>query len=287
MANPLFRILGSKSARVIGRIVLFFVLLIGVISFLTLVIGAVVPVQLSENQIDLYLSPAVTLLGVVLSHWIMLRVIDKRPWSSVGLGRDNARPALLAKGLAIGLLGIGIPSLLLLAASQLRTVPALPGSSLSVAVLAIATFLPAAFFEELVMRGYLFMVMREAWGWKAALFFTSVVFGLLHMGNSNVGADSIFLVILAGFFLGAILLATGSLYAAGMAHFAWNWMMAAVLHANVSGETFASPDFRVVDNGPDWLTGGAWGPEGGFAAAMGMIVSFIYLYARRIRRLES
>ena len=43
------------------------------------------------------------------------------------------------------------------------------------------------------------------------------------------------LVTLAGFFLAACLYATRSLYAAWMAHFAWNWTMAVVFHAAVSG----------------------------------------------------
>jgi len=91
---------------------------------------------------------------------------------------------------------------------------------------------------------------------------------------------------LAGFFLGSVLLATKSLYAAIMVHFAWNWVMAAALHTPVSGIPIIAPDYRVVDAGPDWLTGGAWGPEGGLAAAASMFVVVVYLYARHLRRLE-
>lgn len=233
-----------------------------------------------------YISPGATLFAFALAHFVMLRM-DKKPWSSVGLGRENARPGTLARGFLIGLCAIGIPSVLLIAGSQLQIMPAREGSSLSAAGFAFVMLLPAAFYEELAMRGYPFMAIREAFGWKAALIVTSTVFGLMHMANPNVDAESVLLVILAGFFLGAILLATGSLFAAGMAHFGWNWAMAALMHTNVSGIAVPSPDFRTVDNGPDWLTGGAWGPEGGLAAGAGMVVAFIYLYARRIRRLES
>ncbi len=256
----------------------------------TFVVGAVVSVltlRVRTSVIDNYISPWATLFAFTLAHLVMLRGFDKKPWSAVGLGRENVRLPILGNGFVLGALAIGVPSLLLLATSELRILPSYAGSSLQAAGIGAVTLLPAAFYEELAMRGYAFMAIREAFGWKAALIVTSTVFGLLHMGNPNVDAESVLLVILAGFFLGAILLATNSLFAAGMAHFAWNWVMAALMHTSVSGIVVPSPDFRVVDNGPDWLTGGAWGPEGGVAAGFGMIVAFVYLYARRIRRLES
>ena len=131
-------------------------------------------------------------------------------------------------------------------------------------------------------------VSREALGPAAALLGTSVVFGLLHLGNPGASVQSTLLVVLAGLFLGGILLITGSLYAAWMAHFAWNWAMAALLHTAVSGIAVRPPDYQVVDTGPDWATGGAWGPEGGAGAALGMAGALWALVAwRRHFRLRS
>ena len=48
--------------------------------------------------------------------------------------------------------------------------------------------LPAAFFEELFVRGYAFSVIRRFAGWKLALISTSILFGLLHVWNP--GADA-------------------------------------------------------------------------------------------------
>ena len=47
--------------------------------------------------------------------------------------------------------------------------------------------------------------------------------------------------------------------------------MAAVFHVAVSGIPFEAPDYRYVDAGPDWATGGEWGPEGGIPAGLGMV----------------
>jgi membrane protease YdiL (CAAX protease family) len=178
----------------------------------------------------------------------------------------------------LGSLAVAIPAALLLGTQQLQVVTAPDGGWWGTALLAAVVLLPSAFAEELFARGYILALIREAAGWKVALAATSIGFGLLHIANPGANWQSLSVVMLAGFFLGAIVLVTGSLYAATLAHFAWNWFIAAVLHMPVSGIPVAgSPDYRVVETGPDWLTGGSWGPEGGLAAAFGLSMGLIYL----------
>jgi hypothetical protein len=62
--------------------------------------------------------------------------------------------------------------------------------------------------------------------------------------------------------------------------------MAGALHIAVSGLPSNDPDYRVVDSGPDWLTGGKWGPEGGVAAVVAMFLVLFYLYGRYRRQME-
>jgi membrane protease YdiL (CAAX protease family) len=217
-------------------------------------------------------------------HIVCVRYVDNRPWSDVWLDRNAARPALLARGFVLGGLAIAIPSLLLLGVGWLRILPSVDAPLLSAGVRVTMLLLPAALYEELATRGYVFAVLRDAIGWRTALLAMSIVFGLLHLRNPGASAESVGLVILAGVFLGVVVIATRSLYAAWMAHFAWNWTMAVVLHTAVSGLPLESPDYRVVDAGPDWITGGVWGPEGGAAGGLGMLGGLAYLYARRNRR---
>ena len=231
-------------------------------------------------------DPWIMLAGAVVATYVMLRV-QRWPWSTVGLDRGAATPKIVAQGGAIGAATIGLASLALLSIHMLQIVPTTPGSSFATAGRYALILLPAAFFEELLMRGYPFAILRRVTGWKMALIVTSVLFGLLHLGNPGADAEAILAVIVAGFFLGAIFLATRSLYATGAAHFAWNWIMAGGLHIAVSGLPAQDPDYRTVETGPDWLTGGQWGPEGGLAAVAAMFVVFFYLYGRYLRRMES
>ena len=225
------------------------------------------------------------------AHQVMLRWVDGRPWSFVGLARIQATPWRLAVGLLVGSLAILAPSGALLLGKWLVAEPssaaaggALAGSWWRYSAMMAIFFLPQSLGEELLSRGYLFATAREAIGWRGALLLTSVIFGLMHLGNPGADLRTIALVTLAGVFLGGILLVTDSLYAAWMAHFAWNWSMAAVLHSAVSGLPAAAPGYRVVDSGPDWVTGGGWGPEGGVGAALGMIVGLWVLVSWRRRR---
>jgi membrane protease YdiL (CAAX protease family) len=232
------------------------------------------------------LIACVTLVSVLIATWVMVRWVDRLSWRELGLDRAAATPTLLAKGAAFGGLTIGIASLVLISIHMLRIETTPPGSWWGDAGHSALLLLPAAFFEELFIRGYVFAILRRAAGWKLALIVTSIVFGLLHILNPGADSESILAVIVAGFFLGSILLVTKSLYAAGAAHFAWNWVMSGALHIAVSGLPSADPDYKVVDSGPDWLTGGSWGPEGGVAAVAAMFIVLFYLFARYQRRME-
>jgi uncharacterized protein len=241
---------------------------------------------LAQVGVRVVLFPWALLAAVVVAHLLTFRWVEPRGWDAVKLGESSRRVRPIVLAAVLGALAIGVPSLPLLAAGWLRVVPE-PAGSWTFAALATALFLaPAALWEEMLFRGYAFTVLREWWGTPAALGATSLVFGLIHLQNAGATLPSISVVVLAGVFMGGVLVATGSLWAAFAAHLAWNWVLAGVLHSAVSGIPFMTPDYRVVDAGPDWATGGVWGPEGGLPAAIGLFSVSIYLYVRRRRREE-
>jgi membrane protease YdiL (CAAX protease family) len=226
--------------------------------------------------------------GLLVGHTWTLRTVEPRGWSYVRLGRDSFRARPILIGAAAGAVAIGVPSLILLWAGWLRIVPAAPGDSLGMALRSLIGFAPAAAWEELLVRGFFFALLREVWGTTRTVIATSLLFGAMHLQNPGATASSAVFVAIAGLFLGWVLIATESLYATWAAHLAWNVVMAAVLHTPVSGITFAAPNYRTVDAGPDWATGGTWGPEGGIAAVLGMaaIAGLLQLYRRHTRRQE-
>jgi membrane protease YdiL (CAAX protease family) len=228
----------------------------------------------------------VEVVAAIAATALALRWLEHKPWSDVGLDLAAAMPMKLGTGFAIGAVAIAAPILLLIAIGWLDRVPATTLDWGYPIIRMTVLLLPAAFAEELITRGYVLTALREALGWPWAVAITSVGFGLLHLQNAGSDARSVTLVALAGVFLAMVRIATGSLYAAWMAHFAWNWVMAAVFHAPVSGFAFDAPLYRYVDSGPDWATGGAWGPEGGVPAGLAMITGtglLLWQFRRRAR----
>lgn len=283
MPFPPARSVAGTVARVVAFVLVFFVCAILTGLLLGPVLTWVVSLTGQRVRIDYYLE----LVAALAATAVMLRAVDERDWSAVDLARDAARPRTLAAGWLLGSAAIVLTAGILLGAGWLRFVPADALSSWAGAATRVTiVLLPAALAEEVLCRGYLLSVLRDRAGTTAAVLITSSAFAILHVWNPGATVESVLVVLLAGIFLAAVRLAFASLYAAWMAHLAWNWVMAVPLHAVVSGTRFEAPGYRAVTAGPSWLSGGAWGPEGGVVAAVGFTAALGFLYTRQ-RREES
>ncbi|MFI5245505.1 MAG: CPBP family intramembrane glutamic endopeptidase [Gemmatimonadales bacterium] len=266
--------------------VAFFVLAIGaagmVASSVVYGVLALTPIVGLARQYGVPLADFSEVLVLLIATYAALRVVDgarDRTWARVGLDLKGLRIRLLLIGLAAGSLAILVPCGVLLAAGRLgfERQPAEIASWWTAARGAFVVLLPAAFAEELALRGYLLTTLIDGVGTPFAVAITSVLFAVLHLLNPDPTFLSVGMVALAGVFLAAIRLTTGSLWAAWIGHLAWNLVQAVMLHAPVSGLPLPTPGYRLEDHGPAWLTGGSWGPEGGLAAAAGMLVATFLL----------
>jgi len=220
---------------------------------------------------------AMTCVGLLAATALTLRWFGESWGVATGLGAAGFDQWKLFGGLAAGWFAIAMPTGVLVWIGALRIVPAEAGSWGHAALLAAAMLGPAALAEELMFRGYALTLLRRAWGTTAAVALSSAGFGALHLLNAGVTAQSVFMVALAGVFLAIVRVAMESLWAAWLAHFAYNFVQLAVFHTPISGIALPQPLYRAVSAGPDWLTGGAWGPEAGMAAAFGMLVVSLLL----------
>jgi len=271
----------SGRLRVAWRLVIFILLSVACVYLVTAIAAA--DVRSGGAPARAVLEPLVLPVALLLAHGVMLRWVDPRPWTFVGLGIGDAGPKAVGFGALLGAATIAVPTAVLLMAGQYVLVPATQGAWLAATVRTSAFLLPAALWEELFFRGYPFAALQESAGWKWALAGTAFTFGLAHAQNVGATAESVVIVIVAGYFLGLLRIVTGSLYATWAAHFMWNWVMACGFHVAVSGNPFARPDYALVPRGADWLTGGAWGPEGGFAAALALFAVVFYLYGKYLK----
>ena len=107
-----------------------------------------------------------------------------------------------------------------------------------------------------------------------AIVLLSVLFALAHLSNPDVTAAGIGNIALAGIFLSLAFYSPGGMWTAFGAHLGWNATLAA-LAAPVSGLPFDIPyiDYRM--GSPVWLTGGAFGPEGGLLATVTLAATVV------------
>jgi uncharacterized protein len=276
-----------KIAAAVGRIILFFLLLAFFAMAADALLSPLLIWTVGRTGQRMRIDMLVEMTAALAATAVMLRALDKRSWADVGLSRRAAQLRPMLTGWCIGSAAIGAACAVLALVGLLRFHPtAVQAGWLGAALRVTLVLVPAALAEELICRGYLLTVVRDNVGVRWAVILTSLLFGLLHLGNPGASAESVALVTLAGIFLATVRVALDSLYAAWMAHLAWNWVMAVPLHAAVSGVRFESPEYQAVTSGPAWVSGGAWGPEGGLVGGLGMMGGLAYLYARR-RREES
>lgn len=193
---------------------------------------------------------------------------------AIGLSWEDLRWAPAAgagRGFSLGLLLGGVPAALALGLSLLaggaRFVSD-AGSAPSYLVQVGRTALllgPAALLEEVMFRGVGQVVLARAIGRVQAILLLSGLFAMAHLLNPHGTALGLLNIALAGVLLGFAFYCPGGIWTAWGAHLGWNGTLAA-LDAPVSGLPFRIPLIDYQPGGPEWLTGGSFGPEGGLLA---------------------
>jgi hypothetical protein len=151
-------------------------------------------------------------------------------------------------------------------------------------VLSALLFVIAASAEEVLFRGYPLQTLTRAHLAWLGIFLTSVPFAAAHLYNPHVVRGVTFVnTALAGVWLAIAYLRTRSLWLPLGLHWSWNWTMGSLLGLPVSGinKLAPAPLLRATDAGPAWLTGGAYGPEGGAACTVALLASIAFLWRTR------
>lgn len=210
------------------------------------------------------------LVAGLLSGWVLLGMEGRGPGALGFYLRPSAFwDAFLGLGLGVGVAMAVILSMFIF--GGVRWAP--EGGGLSQFFLegtrSLWFFTLPAAAEEVLFRGYLLQALAEVWGGLKALLATSLAFGLIHLTNPNTSAIGIGNIVVAGLFLGAVYLKTASLWWATGAHLGWNWGLGFLADLPVSGlELVNTPMYEPVISGPQWISGGAFGPEGSIIATV-------------------
>jgi len=230
------------------------------------------------------------LIGYGVFTWLVgIKALKLTAADFLGGGAAAARrKGTGGRGFGWGLaLGAGLAAVAMLVAVPLGhaawrsdggTVPQWLATVLVTAVV----MLPAALAEELAFRGVPLLALSRSFGRIPALVALATLFSYAHADNPSVTTLALINIGLAGIFLGLAFFTPGRLWTSTGAHLGWNLAIAA-LAAPVSGIPLPMPWLDYAPGRPSWLTGGAFGPEGGALAAL-CILSGAFLAGRRARR---
>ena len=116
---------------------------------------------------------------------------------------------------------------------------------------------------------------------------SSAAFSILHLLNPNPSLASSLGIFLAGLFLAYACLASGQLWLPIGLHLGWNFFEGPIFGFSVSGlDLQTSVFFDLAEAGPDWATGGLFGPEGGVVVTLvlvGGIFGLVYQSRKKAR----
>jgi CAAX protease family protein len=225
------------------------------------------------------------LLAALAAYWGYVRTVEKRAVTEI-----HFAPVAVALGLVSGATLISITTLALFASGIYEVVSVRGVSSALPGVAGV--ILVAAMLEEIVFRGILFRISETALGTVPALWLQSLLFAVLHLPNI-AGADTTTAVttVISTTLIAAmwtmIFVHTRNLWVIGTHHAAWNFaiLLTGLPLSGVEEWRGVAP-FESRYRGPEWLTGGVFGPEDS-VITIGIVVACLgalLYWARRRKR---
>ncbi len=238
------------------------------------------------NDYVYYLSEElITFVLTIILFVFAFKFVDKRNLYNIGLLLNKQWFISFIHGSIIGFVVIAANFIILLGSGLIRLEYAFASDNSYNFLLEFfgrgIGFFAVAVSEELFVRGYLLINIAEGLTSKmfsqknsiiAALFITSIIFGILHYFNLNATVVSSVNLIFIGLFFGYAYVKTGSLALPVGIHFAWNFTQAQIFGLNVSGFTPLVSIMKVKVNDNSLLTGGSFGPEGGLFILVSVVL---------------
>jgi membrane protease YdiL (CAAX protease family) len=131
---------------------------------------------------------------------------------------------------------------------------------------------------EVGFRGFLFARLIGAFGPSGATIVLSLLYAFVSLYRPNASALSFLVTFLTGVLFSLAYLRTHALWFGWGLHFGWDASMALLLGLPVAGYTTWSNLINTTALGPNWLTGGGYGPEGALFTVLVVCGAIFVLY---------
>lgn len=270
---------------------MFAITLVVISARLVVTVGPRDPAQIAQDAEALARTPLVmgggallTTLVITIVTWVARKFLDRRTFVSLGLKLNLQAIPDLFFGIALGGLLMALIYAFEWAMGWLtfegwgwEASPGWVGQFL----LALLLYLNVGYYEELLSRGYHLQNLTAGLNLPLGLFLSSAFFSLLHLSNPGASVFSVIGILAAGYFLAFGWVRTGQLWISIGLHIGWNFFQGTIFGFPVSG----GQGFHLIQqtvSGPEFVTGGAFGPEAGLTGliAIGLGFGLIAWYTR-------
>jgi len=232
---------------------------------------------------------ALTFLFPLLLCFSWVKGVEKRRISSLGLKKEGSFTEFI-KGFGIGILMLSLVTLFMYISGIITLdqglkigIKSIPGI-----LMILPGWIIQSSTEEIISRGWLMHVIGAKHKPIIGFIVSSVAFGFLHIFNPGVGILSILNIILVGFVFGLYVIYTENLWGACGIHAAWNFSQANIFGFSVSGLEAASHSLvKFSSKGPNFLTGGKFGPEASIFSTVVMLMVIIILIFKIRNKFEA
>jgi CAAX protease family protein len=281
MADARFAMEASRPARLLAWVrVLAFAVLFVAANFAMHVYDKPLHRGIKTAEGHFLLEMIILGLAAAVLTWAMAWP-GGRSFASYGLGGPRIlRNAVLGIVCGVAFLGGQLGLMSALGVFTFGWARPVDAALLSDAGFLALTFFAIGFTEEILFRGYGLVELSRALSFWPAAGMLAMLFGIPHWlkgGGENLlgGAQAA----LFGFLMAYVFLRTGSLWLGIGFHAGWDWAESFLFgvpdSATVSAARFLHPHIQ----GPDWLSGGAVGPEGSILTLLPLIAFALLVHA--------
>lgn len=217
------------------------------------------------------------LIYVFIGLW--LRFFEKRPFWTLGYELKNATMQY-GRGILIGMIMFGGAVALLAVSGNVAFERGDPNQQGLIALGGVTIVLIGWVIqggaEEVLFRGWILPVLGARYRPWVGLLISSLFFALLHGLNPGLSALAVVNLALFGAFAGLYAMREGSIWGISALHSVWNWVQGNFFGFEVSGTNASGGTLlNLMETGQDWLTGGVFGPEGGLAVTIVLVIGIL------------
>lgn len=228
--------------------------------------------EFAQTDLCLLLQLFSTVATIALTLTLCICLLKRKP-SSLALSRRGSLWQYLlglVLGVALFSASFGVASI----NGAQRILGVASPVNVGMLVLLFFGYVIQAASEEILFRGFVMCDLARRSSPVFAVLISSLAFSLAHYSNTGIGFVALLNLFLFGVLASVLVLRTGSLLGAAALHTAWNFTQGHVFGCRVSGLLTESTVLHTEAVDALKLTnGGAFGPEGGVAVTVVLLVS--------------